>query len=262
MAALRELQTVALDYILLLFLRVAGIVWSNPIYGRRSIPGPARIAFALALTYFFFTSVPVTVQPEYNTLLTYALLCVKEILIGAVIGFVLTLFFSISHSAGQMIDMQIGLGMANVYDPQTNAQVPLMGNLLNVVMILVFFAVGGDRKLISILYLTIVKIPVGGVTLTADTALAFVEMFTDMFILAVRMALPIIAAGVMTEAIMGMIIHTVPQMNVFVVGMPLKVAMGFVVLLLILPVYAELSTVIFDEMYVRLSELLATMAGV
>ena len=262
MAALRELQSIGLDYLLLLFLRVAGIVWSSPVFGRNNIPQPAKISLALALSYFFYTSVPVTLSPEYGTLLTYALLCVKEIMIGVIMGFILTLFFSLAYTAGQMIDIQMGLGMATVYDPQSSTAVPLLGNMLNIMLILVFFALRGHQKLVELLYLSILRIPIGGVNLTSELVETLLVLCIESFSLGIRMALPILAAGLLTEAILGIIIHSVPQMNIFTVGMPLKVVMGFVVLLIILPMYSEFSVIAFERMFAGMERVLSNLAGV
>ncbi len=261
MDALRELQSIALDYILLLFLRVAGIIWSSPIFGRTNIPAPARICFAIALTYFFYTSVPITLELEYATMLTYGLLCLKEILIGVIMGYILTMFFSVAQTAGQLIDMQLGLGMASVYDPQMQSSVPLLGNMLNVMLTLIFFAIGGYQELIGMLYLTIVRIPIGGVTVNFEIIEVMIRLFVESFLLGIRMSLPILASGMLVEAIMGMIIHAVPQMNMFVIGMPLKVVMGFTVLLLILPVYSDFSILIFERMFEGMESVFSVMAG-
>lgn len=261
MDALRELQSLGLDYILLLFLRVAGIIWSSPIFGRSTIPAVARVCFAIALTYFFYTSVPVALELEYGSVLTYGLLCLKEIVIGVLMGYILTMFFSVAHTAGQLIDMQLGLGMASVYDPQMSSAVPLLGNMLNVMLILVFFIIGGHRELIGMLYLAVVRIPIGGVTLNTAIIEVLLRLFAESFLLGVRMALPIMASGILVEAIMGMIIHSVPQMNMFVIGMPLKVVFGFAVLLLILPVYGDFSTLVFERMFAGIDSVFSLLAG-
>lgn len=262
MDALRELSSIGLDYLLLLFLRVAGIIWTSPIFGRSNIPRQAKVCLAIALTYFFYASVPVTLELEYGTVLTYALLCVKEIFVGVLMGFILTLFFSLAYTAGQLIDIQMGLGMATVYDPQSNSAVPLLGNMLNVMLILVFFAVGGHQKLIGLLYLSVTRIPIGGISITAELAETLLRLCIESFMLGVRMSLPILAAGLLTEAILGIIIHSVPQMNIFTVGMPLKVLLGFVVLLIILPMYSDFSTAVFERMFAGMENALSNLAGV
>ncbi len=261
MEALRELQSLGLDYALLLFLRTAGIVWSSPVFGRPNIPAPAKICLVLALTWFFYTSVPVTLQLDYGTVLTYGLLCLKEILIGVIMSYILTIFFSAVHTAGHLIDTQLGLGMASLYDPQMQGSVPLMGSMLNVMLTLIFFMAGGHRELIGMLYLAVVRIPIGGITFNLEIVEVFIRLFVGSFLLGVRIALPILASGILTEAIMGMIIHSVPQMNMFVIGMPLKVVLGFGVLFLVMPVYGDFSLLVFERMFEGMESVLSVMAG-
>ena len=261
MDALRELQSISLDYILLLFLRVSAIIWSSPVFGRTGIPAPAKIALTIALSYFFYTSVPVTLGPLYSSVPGYVLLCVKELLIGMIMGYVLSMFFYVTHTAGYLIDLQIGFGMANLYDPQTATSVPLLGNALNVMLTLLFFATGAHRELIGMLHLVVVRIPIGQITPSLEIVEVVIELFAQSFLLGVRMALPVMVASMLTEAILGMIIHSIPQMNMFVVGMPLKVLLGFIILMMVMPVYAEFSGELFGQMYEGMGRIFSMMAG-
>lgn len=250
------------DYLLLLLLRVSGLIFSSPIFGRRNIPVIARIGYCACITYLFFVSVPQTQPLDYNDdLLLYVLLCLKELLFGLVLGYVLNVFFTLTFTAGQLIDMQMGFGLVNVFDPQSNLSIPMVGNFLNIIMLLVFFAVNGHHRLIQILYLTVVRIPVGAVEFSPNLALVAVELFAQTFVLALSVALPIVIAGLMGESLMGVITRSVPQINVFAIGLPLKVVIGFVVLLAMLPVYVNFLPQIFDQMYIGLDNMFAAMMG-
>lgn len=250
------------DYLLLLLLRVSALIFSSPIFGRRTIPVIARIGYCACIAYLFFVSIPQTQPLDYNNdLILYVLLCVKELLFGLVLGYVLNVFFTLTFTAGQLIDMQMGFGLVNVFDPQSNLSIPMVGNFLNIIMILVFFAMNGHHRLIQILYLTVVRIPIGAVEFSPNLALVAVELFSQTFLLAFSIALPIVISGLLGEALMGVITRSVPQINVFAIGLPLKVVLGFVVLLAMLPVYVSFLPQVFDQMYVGLDNMFATLMG-
>jgi len=251
-----------LDYALLLFLRVSGITLSSPIFGRTAIPAQAKIIFSLALAYFFFTLAPLpAAQLAYANIVVFVLVCMKEMLIGLVMGYLLTLFFDVALVAGQLIDMQMGFGMANVFDEQSNASIPMLGNLLNLMMMLVFIAVGGFERLIAMMALTFEAMPVGTIQLSGDIAFAAAELFAEAFLLGVRMALPVIVAGLLGEAIMGVLVRTIPQMNVFVLGLPLKVLLGLLILLITMPMYVALTDTVFERMFAGMERMFDTLRG-
>lgn len=238
------------DYTLLLFLRVSGLILPSPIFGRKTVPGLIKIAFVCSLTFIFVFSFPAPAEGiAYGTLLEYVVICIKELLFGLAMGYVTTLFFDLTYSAGQIIDMQIGFGMVSVYDIQNNSQVPVVGNLLNVVLLIVFFSVNGHLKLIAILHGTFDKIPVGHVLLSMNFITVMIEAFALTFVLAIMVAMPVLAAGIILEVAMGVLIRSVPQMNMFVIGIPIKILVGLFVLLISIPAFVYFSNTIFTEMF-------------
>lgn len=261
MGTLLAFGTLGLDYALLFFLRVSGMTLSSPIFGRENIPSMAKICYSLALTWFFFTVLPQGEAVAYGSLLEYVLLCAKELLIGLLMGYLLTLFFSIAFVSGQLIDMQMSFGMANVFDEQSNASVPLLGNLLNFMMMLVFIASDGFERLIVMLNMTFRFIPVGQIGLNPDIAWTVAALFCESFVLGVRMAMPIVVAAILGEAALGVLARTVPQLNVFVLGLPLKVGLGFLILLAMLPVYTELTGTVFERMFAGMEQVFSELVG-
>jgi len=247
------------DYTLLLFLRVSGLIWPSPVFGRKTTPAPVKICFILVLSYIMLLAFP---APEGSivskTIIEYCVKCVKELLFGLSMGFVTSLFFNLVYSAGQIIDMQIGFGIVSVYDIQNNTQVPVTGNILNIVLLIVFFCVEGHLKLISILYITFAKIPVGLVLLNMDFISVLLEVFSLTCVLAIMVAMPILAAGMILEISMGVLIRSVPQMNMFVIGIPVKILVGLLVLLITLPVFVGFSNAIFTKMFQAIEKVFGT----
>ena len=240
-----------LTYLLLLFLRVTGLFALSPVLGRRNVPAMAKIGLSIFISYIFLAAYPVSAAPpiDASNLLTYILLCVKELLLGLAIGWLTTLFFDVAVMAGQIMDVQIGFGLAQIYDPESQAHVSLLGNFLNYGLLLYFLAMDGHHTLIKIMYFTLEKIPVGQVVLRQDIADICVKAFGAAVSMAVSFALPIMAAELILEIIMGIMIRTVPQLNIFVVGLSVKILVGLLALLLTIPFFSAYGDSIFEAMF-------------
>jgi len=250
------------DYFLLIVLRVGGLVLSSPIFGRVNVPQLAKIGLVASLSFLFFTIFPQTVALQYSTLLGFVLLCAGELLLGMALAYVMNTFFSLTaFTAGQLIDMQIGFGIVNVYDAQNNTQVPMMGNVINIIFILMFFVVNGHIRLIEMVYLTVERMPIGTLMFSANIGLTALELFMRSFILGVMMALPIIASGLTLEIAFGMMMRAVPQLHMFVVGIPLKMLVGLSIFIIIIPVYVNFSERVFVELFKGIEMMFANFIG-
>lgn len=260
MAAILDNIYKNLDFFILVFIRITALIVSSPIFGRKTIPNIMKIGLCLFVTYIVFSANPQRAVPDYNGAFEFGILCIKELLFGLVLGFATTLFFSIVHTAGASMDMQIGFGMVNIFDTQNNISVPVTGNLLNIVMLVTFLGVGGHMRLIYIISSTFSQIPAGAVTLDPNLGLVALDVFILSFVLSVNVAMPLIAAGLLSEVALGFIVRAVPQVNVFVVGIPLKILLGFLVLLMVMPIFVNFTGVIFDRMFESINKLIAGLA--
>jgi flagellar biosynthetic protein FliR len=233
---------------MLVGLRLTGLFIMSPVFGKRGMPAGAKIGLAVLLTYLIL---PVLlIEPSYRlfNLFAFTLECIKEFILGLALGYITTVFFSVVMTAGELIDNQIGFGMVRLFDPQSSMQVPLFGNFLNVLAMMLFLSVDGHHTLIRILCSSFSRIPPGKIVISPVLGTMAAEYFTATFVLAVQIALPVVAAALMAETALAVIMRTVPQMNVFVVGIPLKVMLGIIVMLVILPVYKIMMGNIFDQM--------------
>ncbi len=245
-------------YGLLLFVRFTGLFTLSPIFGRRNFPTVARIGLSLCLAYLLLAANPDGTVDSFN-LWQYALLVVKELLIGLTMGYMATLFLSVATMAGQIIDVQVGFGMAQLYDPETSNLVSLASSLLNYCMLLLFLAANGHHTLIRMLALTVQWLPVGQVGLDAAVVDAVVDAFTVAFSMAVTLSLPVLAAELVLEVIMGIMIRAVPQMNIFVVGIPVKLAVGLLAMLTMVPFFVGYGDTVFEAMFHHMSTALKGM---
>lgn len=239
----------ALPYYLLVFTRVTGMFALSPVFGRRNVPARLKIGFSLILTYIFITAFPSQAEIAMDDLIVYTVLCAKELIIGLILGYITILFTNVTFTAGQIIDTQMGLGLSGIFDPNTSAQVSSSGMMLNLLMMLYFFSVNGHHMLIKIFSVIFGKIPVGNVHISAGVVSTVVQSFTLAFLMAVNLAMPIIASAMLVELGLGLMVRTVPQMNAFIVGIPVKILIGFVVLYLMQPFYVQYCSYVFEKMF-------------
>ena len=239
-----------IDYVFLMFIRVSGILISSPIFGRKNVPSMSKIGFCVILTIVFVMSVPEpSVFPVYRNMLEYGLVCVKELLFGVAMGFVLTTMFNVVMTAGAIMDYQIGYSMASIYDPQNNTQTPVTGSFFNIMLIVSFFSLDGHLRLIEVLYKTVEAVPIGAAAAPPAIMWVAAEVMSSAFVLSVMVAMPVLAAGLVLEIALGAMIKTVPQMNMFVVGIPFKIILGLLMLTFSVTIFADFSKSIFNKAF-------------
>ncbi len=175
------------------------------------------------------------------------LFIIKEIIVGLIIGFVTHVIFSSLYFAGQIIDMKTGFGIVNVLDPQTSTQVPIMGNFLYIFTLVAFISMDGHLMLIKALAQSFDVVPIGNMHISEETVAEFVTMLRDTFIIGFKISAPVVAAIFLTEVALGILARTMPQMNVFMVGMPLKIIIGLFTMMIMLPVFTIIMDVIFHN---------------
>lgn len=251
-----------LDYVFLIFVRVSGLLISSPVFGRKNVPNIAKIGFCAVLTVIIISGLPEpAVYPVHDNLLAYALAVVRELAFGVAMGFVLTAMFNLTMTAGALMDYQIGYNMASIYDFQNNVQTPVTGNLFNIMMLILFLMVDGHLKLIEIIHKTITAIPVGTAMAPPEILWVAAEVMTRSFVLSVMVAMPVLAAGTLIEIALGAVIKTVPQMNMFVVGIPVKIIAGLFVMLLTFSLFANFTRDIFNAAFDLIGAMFNRLSG-
>ncbi len=249
----------ALEPFLLIFARLSGMFMVAPIFSSRQIPVRFKVfmivVLAAALAYF----IPAHLPSEITTPLLFLWAMFLEIAVGYTIGFVAFMVLSGIQLAGQLMDMQLGFGIVNVVDPQSGNQIPLMGNLTQTLALLMYLAINGHHYLLQGLVDSYHFIPVLGFHISEDLISQLTVLGAAMFVIAVKIAAPIVIAVLTSDIAMGFINRTVPQMNVFVVGLPLKIMVGVVALLILLPIYLWIFNVLFTQLFGSLDNILYLM---
>ncbi len=250
----------ALTLFLLITGRMTGCVVFNPLLGRRGIPGMIKAGFVLLLSVCVFLITPVRMDMP-TTLLGLALSFLLELLLGYILGLVVNFFFYIPLMAGSAIDMQMGMSMGATYDPGSGAQVTVTSTMLNLLMSLLFFTANGHHTLIRIMVASGGIVPFGAVVLGEELYMALIEVFIDCTILGIKLCMPILAAELLGQVGMGILMKVIPQINVFAINIELKVIIGLSLTLLLMVPFSEFLLDAETEMLLTLQRLLPLMSG-
>ena len=219
----------------LVFLRVTGMFVVSPIFGRQNLPVYYKIGFSFFITLIIASSTPIVSPAIYGNVLEYAYYAVREFIIGASIGFIPYLMFSAIYMAGQMIDMKIGFSMVNVLDPVSNIQIPITANFYFILCMLMFITVNAHHMIILTISRSYEFIPIGRLNIDENVINTLMRLFSDIFIVGFRIAAPIVFTILLTDVALGAISKAMPQINVFMVGMPLKILVGLVIMIVTMP---------------------------
>ena len=184
-----------------------------------------------------------------------------ELCVGVILAFVMQLFFSVVQLGGEVIDAQMGLNMAQVYDSSSQVNMTVTTSLLNVLLVLTFFAENGHYTLLRIFLSSGSVVPYGTVSLGSAVVSGVVEVFAACMVLAVKLALPILAAELLGELGMGILMKAIPQINAFVINMELKIIIGLVLLLAFLTPINEFLLDVEKNMLDTLGGMLQVIAG-
>lgn len=256
----------AMSYILqnvhvfiLLFVRMLGIFILTPFFGTKHVPTVFKIGLGFFASLIVFDVMP-PVSISIDNVLAYFLLVISEFLVGLTIGLASMISFSAVYLAGQLIDYQLGFGLVNILDIHSETQVPLMGNFIYIMTILIFMLMNGHYLLFTFLTKSTEIIPIGKVYFDlSGMTQALTKMVSDMFVIGFRISAPIILTTVLTDLILGIISRTIPQLNVFMVGMPAKVFVGIFTLIIMLPMYLTIVDFIFNGMNADIFRLMKLM---
>lgn len=245
---------------LLIMIRCSGFLIITPILGSRVVPNrlKAGLSFFLAFLVFPLLNIRGILPPQ--DLITLGIEVFNQLVIGFTMGFGVYLFFHIFQLAGQFIDMRMGFALANVANPNYEGQAPLVGQFKDMLAILLFLAWNGHHYLIRLLYESFYVLPLRQ-SVSGDFLPVIFRMAGDVFILSFKLALPVLATLFVVDIIFGILARTIPQMHILVIGFPIKILLGIILLMLIIPSFTIFTRNIFSELYGYLEQLLSIWQG-
>lgn len=251
------------EYFLLVFVRIVTTVSLLPVFGSYAIPVQLKVALSLILTIIIFNSV-MSAGPEIAhpfSVGTFILMIVKEVAVGLGIGFVASLLFTAVQFAGRLIDTEIGFGFVELIDPFTDEPVTVLGQLQVILFTILFLLFNGHYFLLLAIQKSFELIPLTGAHFpSGKLAFHVTSLVGNIFILALKFSAPIYVTLVLTELSLGVVARTVPQINIFFVGLPLKITVGLGAAIMVLPLLASLFRQMVEGLIQDIWRLLFLMA--
>ena len=242
----------------LILTRNAGMLLVAPIFGTNQIPPSIKVVISFALTVIMF---PLVYKLPYEIpadLYIFALAATKEFLAGVIIGFAAVLMFTAIQLAGEYISHLMGLSIANVVDPISNQHVPVIGQFYYILALLMFLSINGHHWLFAAVQTSYLAVPIGfefpGIMIVLERLLV---LSSQMFVIAMMLIAPILGVLFVTEVALGFMAKVMPQMNIFVVGLPLKIYIGLTLIIMVLPMTESYLQNIFKTLCYTLYKLLA-----
>lgn len=245
------------EYWLLILVRLATFAFIAPFFGHSAVPGRLKIGFAVFFALILYNVVD---RPElgYESVVGYAVVVLSEAMTGLLLGFAANICSSVITFAGSIIDMDIGLSMATEFNPDMGSETTLTGNLYYYLVMLLLTTSNLQGYLVRAVSDSFSVIPIGNPDFQWDHLMnSMVTYMSDLLVLGFRIFLPFFACIMILNCVLGIMAKVAPQMNMFAVGMQLKILVGYAVLLLtifLLPNVADMILTEIKTMVVRFAE--------
>lgn len=236
--------------------RIGGLIMTAPVFGSRPIPARIRLGIALAITLAVAPLMSPAVPAVDALSPAGVLIIMQQVLIGVMMGFAFQLVISAVITGGQVISLQMGLGFAIMVDPQNGAQAPVLSQFYVLMVLLIFLGLDGHLVMIEILTDSFRYMPVSEKGLVPDSLWQLLTWGGMIFSGAIGIALPAIASLLVVNMAFGIMTRAAPQLNIFAIGFPITMILGFAVVLLTLPGVAPNSNAMFNHIYHLVQQLL------
>lgn len=238
------------DSILLLLLclaRTSGIFLMTPVFGTKTIPMKVKIGFAVILSVIIFPMISISDDIVILNFVNLVYYLVSEILVGLLFGFITMLIMNTVYIAGVIVDRNVGFSIVSVMSPNDEGEMPITANLYYIMAMLVFLATNCHHLMIKAMVYSFQIIPLGNMDYNLLHLSKVIELMAESFVNGFKISAPIMITIFVTNVLLGILSRAMPQMNIFMVGMPLKVLIGLVTLFLLLPLYIN----VFENIFIR-----------
>lgn len=250
-----------LEAVILLSIRVAGVFILTPVFYAMPIPTTVRVLMLLSLSFIIalgFTPVGSGHIANHATLFTSAL---AELALGATLGLGVLLAFAAFDVAGRILDIQIGFGIAQVFDPVTRRQVPILTSAFNTFAVLLFFLLAGHHALLRGIAFSVERFPVAAQWSAAYGLVAMLKQVSALFTLGFALVAPVVFCLFMVEMALGVVARNLPQMNMFAIGIPVKIVVGLITLSLWFAGVGGVMTRVYRSIYTTWDSMLSQDAS-
>lgn len=232
-----NIATAEFVIVFLIFLRILAVFLASPIFSNQAIPVLAKVFLSMVISYIVYLTVDFPDMHLRTDIISIALYGTKEMITGLTIGFALNFVFYAVSSAGVLIGFDMGLAMATVFNPMEESNDNIISQSLYFLAMLVFLMINGHHYIITSVVSSFKVIPLGKFTINLPVYTMLVKYSAAVFVIAVKIAAPIMVSFFLIHIGEGIIARVIPQMNVFFVAQPLTIGLGFFLLILVIPIY-------------------------
>ncbi len=236
-----------MEFYLLVLMRISGFVATAPFFSYNTIPVRVKAAISIMLSIVMIEVLPATTV-SYSGVIGFSILVLKETVVGLILGFMCMLCFYIINFAGQIIDMEIGLSMASMFDPSTNIQITVTGNIYNYLLMLMMVVTNMHYYIIRAITESFQYFGIGEAVFREGLKDIVVDFMGNYFLIAIRIVLPVFSCMLLVNVVLGVLTKAAPQMNMFAVGLQIKVLVGVLILILLVQTIPMISDFIFGQM--------------
>ena len=245
----------------MVFIRVFSAMSAGPIFGHQSIPNNIKLFLGIIISYIISLSLydmNIVIPTDLWGMVIYA---VKEVLAGSILGFSLHFIFWAINFAGSIMGFEMGLAMAQMFDPISDTTSNVIGNFLSFIAYLLFFLINGHHYIIQSLSYSFHVLQIGDFTMTSGLSDTIIKYSASVFVLAVKISAPILISFFLVNIAEGIMARAIPQMQVFFVSQPLKLGLGFLILAAIVPIYVFIMRNLLENYENTLLSIIKSMAG-
>lgn len=244
---------------LLVFLRVTSMLYVFPVFSAPQIPTLVRLGFGLLVSFMLSRVVP----PVHlsNGIYDLVIAAGSQVVLGMIVGFVASLVFTGIQFAGELIDLQIGFAVANVINPQTQQNITIIGEFQLAIATLVFLATDSHHFLIQGIAGSFNLVPLPYISLDPSVAGNVTLFFTQAFLIVFRIAAPVVGALFLTNIALAFMARVAPQMNVFVVGLPMQIGVGLIMMAISIPLMATVGPELFQTVAHQMDTVMRGLRG-
>ncbi|MCS2154865.1 flagellar biosynthetic protein FliR [Scandinavium goeteborgense] len=238
-------------------LRVLALISTAPILSEKSVPKRVKLGLGIIITFIIAPSLPATDVTLFSPNALW--LALQQILIGIALGFTMQFAFAAVRTAGEVIGLQMGLSFATFVDPSSHLSMPVLARIMDMLAMLLFLVFNGHLWLISMLVDTFHTLPIGGHPLNSNAFMALTRAGGLIFLNGLMLALPIITLLLTINLALGMLNRMAPQLSVFVIGFPITLTVGIILMAALMPLIAPFCEHLFSELFDLLADIISEM---
>ncbi len=254
------LDTAGVVQLFLVFIRISAFTFSAPVFSHPSVPVQWRVFLSLFLAYTFTLTLPLAYPPILAHPFGLVLAAVLEVLTGVLLGFSVQFIFWGVQFAGEVIGFQVGLTLAQVYDPVLGSRSNPIGRFLAVSLTLLFLLLDGHHQVIEGLAASFRLVPLAGSHLAASGPL-LLQWIGELFVTALRLAAPFMLTILIVDSALAVFVRMVPQADLFAIALPLKIVLGLTLTLFFVKIFFDYAPLLMDTLVRQLAALIEALAS-